>query len=122
MDTAWRYDTFSCDILDLNAIQMLKYRTRKKIDWASQLGSATWASSRYCSSIYRRLALATKVLKYTDCVCKLKLANRNIFNDEFNYFEILYLIIILHYCNVVVLCYKLIILYSNCAIFLVVTL
>ena len=27
MDTA-------CDILDLNAIQMLKYRTRKKIDWA----------------------------------------------------------------------------------------
>ena len=38
MDTAWRYDTFSCDILDLNAIHMLKYRTRKKIDWAGQLG------------------------------------------------------------------------------------
>ena len=31
----WRYDTFSCDIFDLNAIPMLKYRTRKKIDWAS---------------------------------------------------------------------------------------
>ena len=30
----WRYDTFSCDILDPNAIPMLKYRTRKKIDWA----------------------------------------------------------------------------------------
>jgi len=28
MDTA-------CDILDLNAIHMLKYRTRKKIDWAA---------------------------------------------------------------------------------------
>ena len=28
------YDTFSCDILDLHAIHMLKYRTRKKIDWA----------------------------------------------------------------------------------------
>ena len=28
------YDTFSCDILDLHAIHMLKYRTRKKFDWA----------------------------------------------------------------------------------------
>ena len=30
----WQDDTFSCDILDLHAIPMLKYRTRKKIDWA----------------------------------------------------------------------------------------
>ena len=30
------YDTFSCDILDLNAIHMLKYRTRKKIDWEGE--------------------------------------------------------------------------------------
>ncbi len=30
----WRYDTFSCDILDPNAIPMLKYRP---IDWACQL-------------------------------------------------------------------------------------
>ena len=28
-------DTFSCDILDIHAIPMLKYRPVKKIDWAS---------------------------------------------------------------------------------------
>ena len=36
----WRYDTFSCDILDLHAIPMLKYRPVKKIDWASQPAKA----------------------------------------------------------------------------------
>ena len=30
----WQDDTFSCDILDINAIPMLKYRSLKKIDWA----------------------------------------------------------------------------------------
>ena len=29
----WKDDTFSCDILDLHAIPMLKYRPVKKIDW-----------------------------------------------------------------------------------------
>ena len=30
---------FFCDILDLNAIPMLKYRSLKKIDWAGWTGS-----------------------------------------------------------------------------------
>ena len=30
----WQDDTFSCDILDLYAIPMLKYRPVKKINWA----------------------------------------------------------------------------------------
>ena len=33
--TASQDDTFSCDILDLHSIPMLKYRPVKKIDWAS---------------------------------------------------------------------------------------
>ena len=34
IDTASQDDTFSCDILHLRAIPMLKYRPVKKIDWA----------------------------------------------------------------------------------------
>ena len=33
----WRYDTFSCDILDPNAIPMLKYRPGKKLTGLAQL-------------------------------------------------------------------------------------
>ena len=36
MDTASQDDTFSCDIWDLHAIPMLKYRPVKKIDWVGQ--------------------------------------------------------------------------------------